>query len=39
MHMYVYTYINRSVIKLDNTTIYFFEKFFEGDGESFRRRR
>ena len=34
MHMHVYAYIDKSVIKSDNTTIYFFEKVSEGDGEN-----
>ena len=34
MHMHVYAYINKSVIKLDNTTMYFFKKFSEGDSDN-----
>ena len=32
--MHVYACINKSVIKLDNTTMYFFEEFSEGDGDN-----
>ena len=32
--MYVYICINKSVIKLDNTTMHFFEKFSEDDGDN-----
>ena len=32
--MHVYACINKSVIKLDNTTIYFFEKFSKDNGDN-----
>jgi len=34
MRMHVYACINKSVIKLDNTTMYFFEEFSEGDSDN-----
>ena len=34
MRMHIYACINKSVIKLDNVTMHFFEKFPEGDSDN-----